>query len=136
MLYACLVSALRCLVVAACTIPGYPLAAEQRLSGLPVPDHTILVATAIAEGVQIYESRASKAGGYQWELKGPQAVLTTISGESFGRHDLGPTWTASDGSQVFGALMGKVDAPRHDAIPWLLLGVKSKTGSGILSDVD
>ena len=125
-----------CLVLAACLLAGHPLAAQPRFAGLRLPDRTSLVAAALAQGVQIYESRPAQAGGYRWELKGPQAVLTTIGGERFGRHDPGPTWTANDGSQVIGTLAEKVDAPGANAIPWLLLTVKSKSGSGVLSGAD
>jgi hypothetical protein len=130
------VLALRCVVLLACFVARPQFAAEERFSGLPVPDHTALVGAVIADGVQIYEGKGSKTGGFQWELKGPKARLTTTSGESFGHHDLGPTWTANDGSQVAGAVVEKVDAPKRDGIPWVLLTVKSKTGSGVLSDVD
>ena len=128
--------ALRGLVLTAWLLPGRPFAAEPRFAGLRLPDHTTLVAAALAQGVQIYESRPADAGGYRWELKGPRAILTTIGGERFGRHDPGPTWTANDGSQVIGTLAEKVDAPGANAIPWLLLTVKSKSGSGVLSGVD
>jgi Protein of unknown function (DUF3455) len=127
---------LRCLVLAACLMPSHPVAAESRFAGLRLPDHTTLVAAALAHGVQIYESQPSRAGEYHWELKGPQADLTTVSGEGFGRHDLGPTWTANDGSQVVGTVAEKVDSPDQNAIPWLLLTVRSKGGAGVLSEVD
>jgi hypothetical protein len=125
-----------CLLIAACLLPGHLFAAEQRFAGLRLPDHITLVTAALAQGVQIYEAKPNKEGGYHWELRGPQAVLTTISGERFGRHDPGPTWTAEDGSQVVGTTAEKVDAPSQNAIPWLLLTVKSKSGFGVLSEVD
>ena len=126
-----------CLAWAAWVVlPGPPLAAEPPFAGLRLPERTSLVAAALAQGVQVYEGRAAPTGGYRWELKGPQAALTTVGGERFGRHDPGPTWTADDGSQVTGALAEKVDAPGVNAIPWLLLTVKSKSGSGVLSGVD
>lgn len=128
--------AIRSLVLTGCLLPGHPFAAEPRFAGLRLPDHTSLVAVALAQGVQIYESRPAQTGGYHWELKGPQAILTTIGGERFGRHDPGPSWTANDDSQVVGTLAEKVDAPGANAIPWLLLTVKSKSGSGVLSGVD
>lgn len=127
---------LRCLVAVACLLPPHPFAAEPRFLGLRLPDHTTLVAAALAQGVQIYESKPAQGGGYRWELNGPQAVLTTIGGDGFGRHDPGPTWTANDGSQVVGTVAEKVEAPAANAVPWLLLTVKSKSGSGVLSGVD
>ncbi|MBV9490192.1 MAG: DUF3455 domain-containing protein [Verrucomicrobia bacterium] len=136
MLRPCLVWVLRCVLLAFWLVPAHPFAAEPPFAGLPIPDHASLVAAVIADGVQIYEAKRLESGGYRWELKGPQAVLTTISGERFGRHDVGPTWTADDGSQVVGTVMAKADAPGPNAIPWLLLTVKAKTGSGVLSGVD
>ena len=132
----CFAFARCCLVLAACVLAGHPLAAQLPFAGLRLPERTSLVAAALAQGVQVYESKVAPGGGYRWELKGPRAVLTTVGGERFGRHDPGPTWTADDGSQVTGALAEKVDAPGANGIPWLLLSVKSKSGSGVLSGVD
>ena len=56
--------ALRGLILTAGLLPGHPVAAEPRFAGLRLPDHTTLVAAALAQGVQIYESRPAQAGGF------------------------------------------------------------------------
>jgi hypothetical protein len=56
-------------------------------------------------------------------------------GRQIGTHFSGPTCKLDDGSAVVGDIMAKVDAPKPDAIQWLLLRAKSHEGSGTLSAV-
>jgi hypothetical protein len=88
-----------------------------------------------AKGVQIYECRAAKAGGYEWAFVGPEADLFDGNGKRIGRHYGGPHWEAADGSRILGALKERADAPAADAIPWLLLGAKSVGPDGSFSKV-
>lgn len=96
-----------------------------------------LVLKANAKGAQIYVCDKSKDPklGYEWTLKGPDAVLSDESGKAIGRHYAGPTWESVDGSKVVAAVKSKVDAPDSAAIPWLLLEAKSAEGQGALGKV-
>ena len=83
-----------------------------------------------AKGVQIYACNKNNAGAYAWTFKGPEAELTDTAGKPMGKHYGGPTWEGSDGGKVIGAVEASAPAPGGNAIPWLLLDVKSRDGSG------
>jgi hypothetical protein len=80
-----------------------------------------------AKGVQIYECRARKdqVGEYEWVFVAPEADLFDAGGNRIGRHYAGPHWESNDGSKVLGTVKERADAPAANAIPWLLLTVKS-----------
>ena len=88
-----------------------------------------------AKGVQIYECRAGKSGGYEWAFVAPDAELFDTRGNKIGKHYAGPHWEAADGSKIVAALKERSDAPRGDAIPWLLLTSKSVGPAGSFSKV-
>ena len=50
-------------------------------------------------------------------------------------HFAGPAWKHIDGSEVTGKVVVKLDAPKPDAIPWLLLSAASHTGEGTLARI-
>src|SRR5258708_346153 len=108
----------------------------EEFSGIAVPENSVIVLAVAAEGVQIYESKPNPAGGFHSSLKVPQAELKSMSGEVLGKHGAGPSWTLNDGSGIVGSLppLKNVAAPGN--IPWLLVAVKSKSGSGTLDKVD
>ena len=85
-----------------------------------------------AKGVQLYECRAKvgSVGGAEWAFVAPAARLTGGRGEAAGRHYAGPHWEAPDGSRIVGTVKVRADAPRADAIPWLLLETRSVGGPG------
>lgn len=83
-----------------------------------------------AKGVQIYECRAEK-----WVFIAPEAELFDTAGNRIGRHYAGPHWEAADGSKIVGSVKARADAPKADAIPWLLLTAKSVGGEGAFSKV-
>ena len=83
-----------------------------------------------AKGVQIYACNKNDAGAYAWVFKGPEAELTDTAGKTIGKHYGGPTWEGSDGGKVVGAVKANAPAPGGNAIPWLLLDIKSRDGSG------
>jgi hypothetical protein len=87
-----------------------------------------------AKGDQIYVCKGD-AGTFGWTLKAPDAQLFDQSGNPFGKHFAGPSWEASDGSRVVGKAVANVASPDADSIPWLLVTVVSRAGSGVLSDV-
>lgn len=90
---------------------------------------------AAATGVQIYVCGGDKADAHQfvWNFKAPQADLFDAAGKKIGTHYAGPTWESLDGSKVIGQV--KANSPVATAIPWLLLDVKSNSGSGVFSTV-
>jgi hypothetical protein len=90
-----------------------------------------------AKGVQIYECRAKKdgAGQYEWAFVAPEADLFDARGAKIGKHYAGPRWEATDGSRILGTTKERAEAPRADAIPWLLLAAKSDGPTGSFSKV-
>jgi Protein of unknown function (DUF3455) len=99
----------------------------------PAGEEVILMAHAA--GSQIYVCQAGADQKFSWVLKGPEAELVDAQGRKIVHHFAGPTWKHNDGSEVTGKVVAKQDAPKTDAIPWLLLTAASHTGSGIFSRV-
>jgi hypothetical protein len=99
---------------------------------LQPPVNEKLILQLHGKGDQIYSCK-SERGQFYWSLKAPDAQLSDIKGQAFGKHFAGPTWEASDGTRVTGKLLATVDSPDADSIPWLLLKVVSHTGNGTLS---
>jgi Protein of unknown function (DUF3455) len=95
-----------------------------------------LAMTVPAKGVQIYECRANKEGGYGWTFVAPEAELFDASGYvAIGKHYGGPHWEAADGSKIVGKVRERADAPAADAIAWLLLEAKSVGPEGSFSNI-
>jgi hypothetical protein len=70
-----------------------------------------------------------------WTFVAPQASLYNHGGEVVGLHFKGPTWEwLEDGSAVVGAKLAAYTVD-PTAIPWLLLGAKSHTGDGRMTNV-
>jgi hypothetical protein len=109
---------------------------SQGFSEISLPENTAIVLAVAAEGVQIYESKQNPAGSFQWSLQAPEAQLKSASGEVLGKHGAGPSWALNDGSSIVGDLPPLKTAAVPGSIPWLLIAVKSKSGSGILEMVD
>lgn len=99
----------------------------------PTGEGVILVGHAT--GVQIYGCEAGADQKFAWVFKAPDAELTDSDGKKIIHHFAGPTWKHNDGSEVVGKVAAKADAPKPDAIPWLLLTAASHTGTGVLSRV-
>ena len=99
----------------------------------PAGEHVVL--QAHAKGMQVYVCQAGPDQNLAWVLKGPEAELTDTSGKKIIHHSAGPTWKHIDGSAVTGKVVAKQDAPKSDAIPWLLLTASGHSGEGILSRV-
>lgn len=116
---------------------------EPSIAPVGVPDTLNPGATASlgmivpAQGVQIYECRTStdQPAVHAWTFVGPEADLFGTRGDKIGRHYGGPHWEALDGSKVVGTLKERVDAPKADSIPWLLLATKSVGEQGVFSKV-
>ena len=118
------------LLLAACaSAPRAPAVPDN----LKPPAAQTLKLETLAVGVQIYECQASKAdpARYEWVFKAPEAALTDRAGKTLGKHYAGPTWEGNDGSKVAGAVKANSAGPDANAIPWLLLGSRSNSGSGM-----
>jgi hypothetical protein len=99
----------------------------------PAGEEVVLVGHAT--GSQIYVCQAGTDQKLAWALKGPEADLVDAQGKKIIHHFAGPTWKHNDGSEVTGKVVAKQDAPKPDAVAWLLLTAATHTGSGILSRV-
>jgi Protein of unknown function (DUF3455) len=104
---------------------------------LKPPSTQVFLLKARAKGVQLYRCAASSndSNRFEWTLEAPQATLVDDNGQTIIQHFAGPTWRATDGSSIVGQIKAKADSPNSGAIPWLLLSVKTHSGSGILSKV-
>ena len=93
--------------------------------------------SAKAQGVQIYQWLPKKDAPtqFEWAFKAPAADLFDAQGKKIGHHYAGPTWEATDGSKVVGAVKSRVDSKVPGAAPWLLVGAKTHAGTGIFSHV-
>src|SRR5215470_10069909 len=113
----------------------------QGISGSDVPEKLKapageeLILKAHAIGSQIYVCQAGADGKYSWTLKAPDAELGDQKGVIIGHHSAGPSWKHTDGSEIKGKAVARVDAPDSDSIPWLLLTVTDRSGNGVLSRV-
>ena len=103
---------------------------------LPCPENSSIVLALVGDGVQIYESKPNSSGSFQWSLKAPEAELKSLNGEILGKHEAGPSWTLNDGSSIVGSVPALKNLAASAGIPWLLVAVKSKSGSGVLDQVD
>jgi Protein of unknown function (DUF3455) len=125
------------LLIVACAGLRQP-AAEVRVPDKLKPQSNETLAMIVrAKGVQVYECRAGKdqAGAYEWAFVAPEADLFDAGGNRLGRHYAGPRWESTDGSTIVGTLKERADAPLANAIPWLLLTVKSAGPEGSFSKV-
>jgi Protein of unknown function (DUF3455) len=108
--------------------------AQQTPPQLQPPANEHLLLQVHAKGDQIYSCNADGAN-FTWALKAPDAELYAKDGKSFGKHFVGPSWKANDGSQVTGKAAANVPSPDPNSIPWLLVTVVSRSGEGVLARV-
>jgi hypothetical protein len=121
---------------AASSPPTATLAAAANFPAvLQPPAGQVVLLTAAARGVQIYQCTSANDAAFEWSLKGPDAELFDDRGAKIGKHYAGPTWEAADGSKVVGKKKAQSDAPTADAVPWLLLEAKSTEGTGTMTPV-
>jgi hypothetical protein len=94
-------------------------------------------AEIIGKGVQIYTCSPKKDNPkeFAWAFKAPEAKLTDTKGNKIGKHFAGPTWEGNDGSKVVGMKKEEVASPDANAVPWLLLDVKSSEGKGVFGKI-
>ena len=120
---------LRALLLTGCSV-AQATSAPHTSPELRPPAGSNVLFKVHARGVQIYACKDT-----QWVLRAPEADLYDERGAKLGAHFGGPTWKASDGSQVVGELRQRVPAPSKDAVPWLLLSAKKTEGRGVLGEV-
>ena len=111
-----------------------PLAVPSVPASLQAPPGSRVYLEALASGVQIYECSQQPDSTFQWAFKAPEATLSDRAGHPLGKHYAGPTWEANDGSAVIGEIKARDPGPTTTAIPWLLLGAKSNSGTGAFAD--
>ena len=104
---------------------------------LKVPETEVVALKALGKGKQIYgcKAKADNPLQFEWALLRPQADLFDGRGEKIGSHFEGPTWEEPDGSKVVGAVQQRANAPKGNAVPWLLLKAKSNQGNGLFGHV-
>ena len=132
-----LASALLMLLSAAGCATTEPVAPANVPAAIETRPNESLALVAPAQGVQIYECRASTArpGEYEWAFVAPDADLFDLAGNRIGKHYAGPHWELNDGSKVVASVKARADAPQAEAIPWLLLAARSVGPEGKLSKV-
>lgn len=128
------VSGLAALAAAACTAPPTRPALNVPES-IRAPASQVLFWQARATGVQIYEcaARADQPATFEWTFRAPEANLVDPTGKPIGQHYGGPSWEANDGSKVIAEVKERAPSADASAIPWLLLGTKSVSGRGVLT---
>jgi len=119
------------ILVAALPCLAMPAAPEEPV--MP-PTSARKVLEVAADGVQIYVCEG-KEQTYSWSFRGPEAALFDAQGRQVGEHGAGPSWKLADGSYAIGEKVAQSPSPKADAIPWLLLKVKSHEGKGKLDAV-
>jgi len=107
---------------------------------LKVPAGEEVILAAHATGTQIYVCRRGEDQKFAWVFKAPEAELTDATRKKIAHHSAGPAWKHIDGSEVRAKVVAKQDAPKAEApkpqaIPWLLLSATSHSGEGIFSRV-
>lgn len=118
------------------TVFGAPVSPPQVPENMRVPPGQEVVLKALGKGVQIYACKESATDGrFEWILSKPEANLIDENGARVGRHFAGPTWEAADGSRVTGQVQQRANAPRPNAVPWLLLKATSNQGTGTFAHV-
>lgn len=122
------------LLAAAIILLSTACAAQRVPSQLQPSANEQLLLQVHAKGDQVYICQDGVAQ-FAWALKAPDAQLFDKDGKPFGKHFVGPTWEASDGSRVIGKAAANVPSPDADSIPWLLVDVVSHEGNGVLSRV-
>ena len=134
-MYRTIIASFLPLLVAACASVQTPTRTVNVPDKLKPRANESLAMIVAAKGVQIYECRAKKdqAGAYEWAFVAPEAELFDTGGKKIGKHYAGPHWESTDGSKVAGTVKERADAPRGDAIPWLLLVTKSVGSQGSFS---
>ena len=120
------------LVVVAGMLVSFAVQAQTVPPQIQAPGNEQLLLQVHAKGDQVYTCKGD-AGSFSWTLKAPDAQLFDKDGKPFGKHFAGPSWESNDGSRVTGKAVANVASPDADSIPWLLVNIVGREGSGVLS---
>ncbi len=130
-------------VMSGCACGTAPRSMNDKALGAETPPRAIRVPSGASQsahfhavGAQVYTCSASAHAAPAWKLKSPAAELFDAQDNQVGTHGEGPSWTSNDGSSVRGTKIAEADAPRADAIPWLLLQATTHGGNGVFSKVE
>jgi len=119
----------------AAAVPAQVMPRPEVPDALKAPAGEQVVFVAHAAGSQIYTCSKADDGKPQWTLKAPEAQLRDTKGRLIGHHAAGPSWKHIDGSSVTGKMVAKAPSPDAGSIPWLLLTVVSRQGTGAFARV-
>jgi Protein of unknown function (DUF3455) len=106
---------------------------------LKVPDGQQLLLKTSAEGVQIYDCKASTTdvNSFSYVFREPRADLFNESGQKIISHGRGPSWKfLEDGSTIIASMLARSTSPNPNSIPELSLQVNEKQGEGFFSNVN
>jgi hypothetical protein len=119
--------------IAAIAAPAKPNVPEK----LQVKSTESLLFKAYAKGAQVYTCKLNdKTKKYEWTFKAPVADLVDDRGNKIISHYAGPSWESlADKSKIKAKPIAKVDSSDTNAIPWLLLEVTDRKGTGMMTDV-
>ena len=118
------------LAVAAAT--AWCAAANAEIPAAVAVPGAAIIATAHAEGAQVYDCKPDAQGQNIWQFREPIATLM-IDGKTVGRHYEGPSWELKDGGAVTAKAAGRAPGATAADIPWLKLDVATRRGSGQIS---
>ncbi len=129
--------ALGCASTEAAKSAGAPAAPSRPTvpAEIEAPASATLVLQLAAKGTQNYKCQPATAGGAEWKLVAPEAVLFSSAEPGAavaGKHGAGPSWTLNDGSGAKGdgAAAKKAASPESGSIPWLLMPAQSNGQPG------
>ena len=129
-----IMAAIAAVGIAALAQPASAQTASPEIPAALNPDHLAVYLEVPATGVQIYVCGKNPAGAWAWNFKAPEAALSDTKMKPLGKHYAGPSWEGLDGGKVMGAVKANMPAPAAGAIPWLLLDIKSREGTGAFTD--
>jgi len=120
------------LTVLGIAVAAHTASAQTKAPEIPEalnPDKLAVYLEVPATGVQIYTCGKNASGAWAWSFKAPEAALADTQSKPLGKHYGGPSWEGLDGGKVVGAMKANAPSP-SGSIPWLLLDIKSREGSG------
>lgn len=122
--------------LAACGSAGMPTGSDVP-AAIAVPSGNRLAFTLKASGLLNYvcRARAGAAGGDDWVVGPPEAVLRDPGGAIVGKLSGGPTWEHGDGSRVTGKVLATAAAPIPGNLPRQLVQAHPAPGARTLDGV-
>jgi hypothetical protein len=101
----------------------------------PAREKLALQARGVGDQIYVCQPDRERPAQFAWTLKAPDAKLLDANGKQIGRHFAGPTWEATDGSQVKAKLAASSASSDAGSIAWLLLTAVTHSGNGALSKI-